>query len=293
MTVKWFSIVFVLFNFSALTKEREKLVIEPASINDEVPEKVRNAVQALGVVSGETGVFINNGLFVAPITTESVEGPVPFNILFYFREATQREVEIKSHLREGEIVVVIAGQAQLKQSYKENAGSWGIFTVHGKDETELFSARLTTFLKFSEFQKGDKIFLLSSYYYKPEGLNDPASQKQNLMFRVVNPHIKNIGAGIDWERSFIPERFRRELNNTVAVNQRGEVIGFIRLKNETSKMVRIASGLRDFFSKTTPGYANRNRINGSPYFFDPKKTMRVTNARGNSRARSCLASFSQ
>ena len=69
-------------------------------------------------------------------------------------------------MQEGEVVAVIAGQAQLTKRYMANGGSWGIFRVNGEDETGLFTAKLTTFLKFSEFQGGDRVFLLSSYYYK-------------------------------------------------------------------------------------------------------------------------------
>ena len=163
MTVRWFLFTLVLFYFPALADEEEKLVIVPASINDEVPEDVRNAVQALGLINGKTGFFINNDLFVAPIPIESGEGTASFgfSILFQYREVTQREVEVTAHLQEGEVVAVIAGQAQLTKRYMANGGSWGIFRVNGEDETGLFTAKLTTFLKFSEFQRGDRVFLLS------------------------------------------------------------------------------------------------------------------------------------
>ena len=298
MTVRWFPFILVLFYFPGLANEGEKLVIVPVSINDDVPEDVRKAVQALGVVNGKTGFFINKGLFVAPIATESGEGPAPFgfSILFQYREVTQREVEMTQHLQEGEIVIVTAGQVQLAKSYVANQGSWGIFKVNGEDETELFTAKLTTFLKFSEFQGGDRVFLLSNYYYKPKNLSDNTFRKRNLMLRIVNPHIKNIGTDIDWERSFMSERLRVELNNAVAVNQRGEVIGFIRfirLKNKTNKLVRIASDLTDFFSRKNQGTLIPKKVNGSrrqPY--NKKTVLNMANGTNSTnRYKSCVSQF--
>ena len=293
MKIKWFLFILISVHFSTLAKGEEKLIVMPALAGD-IPEDVRNATQALGLMSEKTGFFVNSELFAAPITVKTGKGPFPFHahILLQFREVTEEEVEMTTHLQEGEIVAVTAGQAKIEKGYVANGGDgWGIFKVDKADETELWTAKIEKFLKFSEFQEGDRIFLLSSYYSKTEDLKD--NSRRSLILKIANPQIENIDAGIDWEQSSLSERMRAEINNTVAVNQRGEVIGFLKFKNETDKMVQVAPNLKDFFSKSEQKILQfKKKINGNHYPLG-RKAMRISaaNAGAQRLEEDCPSSF--
>ena len=261
MTVRLFLFISVLFHFSLLATE--KLVIAPTSPNDNIPKEVRKAVEAIGMVSGKTGFFIDEGVFISPLETKWGEKIVNGGrLIIQFREATENEVAVKGHLQLGEIIIVTGLATFIGGHMVNGRGNWGVFKVDNEDGEELFTVEPTRFLKFSEFQTGDRVFLLSNYYYSDENLNDKKTRKKNLIMKVSDSPIEDIDVGIDLEKSVVLRNLKSELSNVIAVNQRGEVVGFIDFKEGKGKLEGVSSDLIASVSEVTQEIAPQRRVNG-------------------------------
>ena len=111
----------------------------------------------------------------------------------------------------------------------------------------------TRFLKFSDFHIGDQIFILTNYHY-----DDVTVKKRRMIMKVSNSGIQNIVATINLEESTLLSFLRYALNGGIAVNQRGEAIGFLNLTDGQSRLVRFNSDILELFNEETQKIIRNN-----------------------------------
>lgn len=246
MFIKLFLISLILFSICIFANEEEKLIIVPA---DNVPEDVKQATQAIGELK-TIGFFINQHVFVSSISNITTASDFISQNILQFREATTQEVELSNALNKGDIVAVSAGKAELvKGRY-----TWGVFQVTPvEDKDRLFTETPTRFLKFSDFHIGDQIFILTNYHY-----DDVTVKKRRMIMKVSNSGIQNIVATINLEESTLLSFLRYALNGGIAVNQRGEAIGFLNLTDGQSRLVRFNSDILELFNEETQKIIRNN-----------------------------------
>lgn len=234
----------ILFPFSVLTAEKEKLVIVET---DNIPEAVKNAVKAIGTVDGVgIGFFLDEGVFTSSNVNTNTIDPSESYSVSQFREITAAEKEVADSISKGSSVSTSAGQATLMSS-RDN---WGVFKVKkAEQEGRLFVAESDTFLKIAPFNKGDRVFLLSAYHYEHSPRPGFASVRKNLIMEVTNSaDIQDIEAAVDMEKNPLVNMLRGELNS-IAVNQKGEVIGFLNLSDGVNRLIKFDSEQTAFLSE--------------------------------------------
>ena len=256
MIVRFFLLIIMLFHFSALTEGEEKLVIIPSRDSD-IPESVKSAIQAIGQIDRTPGFFIDEGVFVASssrrlfLSEKLLNAKTPENGPFsivHLRKATQQELAENGGSPDRTTVYASFGEGTLAKG-KENMA---VFKVSHEDESKLFTTKPEKFLKVSEFQEGDKVFLITTYYYdhyeNPD--NASSSYKKGMIMEVSNPDIiKNKTIYIDLGKSSLLNDLKWQVNRSLAVNQKGEVIGFIR--TEMGQLIKLTSDTIAFLSRTT------------------------------------------
>ena len=245
MIIRLFLTGLLLLPFSILANEQEKLIVVPA---DNVPSGVKSAAQAIGTVGSSIGFFIAKDVFIANIQgwSTSVAVNQTHNITL-FRRATAEQIKMLSNsIGAKDSVAVSAGQAELIRGKY----AWGVFKVTSNGEKNAFTVEPENFLKFSEFRKGDKVFILNPYHYNHSDSEGDAPYKKNLIMKVSNSDIQNIGGTeINWKESPLLDALRLNFHRSIAVNQNGEIIGLI--EGTRSRLVPFDSGMLDFFSETT------------------------------------------
>ena len=233
----------VLFSFSVLSWGTKKLIIIRVK-TDNIPEAVKSAVKAIGTVNGRTGFFLDKGVFVTsmmhPIDTTAIHKVTQLG------RAKAHEAEAVGHIREGDLVDISGGQAILKRKRSD----WGVFEVKSDEEGRLFTREVERPLKISEFRKGDQVFLLSTYSYNDRSNPFYGIYRENLVMRVANSDIQDIEADVDLKKSSpLLDPLRVQLNGSIAVNQRGEVVGFLRLEYGNQRLIKFDSKVITFFSE--------------------------------------------
>ena len=254
MTVRFLLLAIMLFHFSALAGGEEKLVIVQ-SVNIDIPESVKSAIQAVGAIDGAPGFFIDEGVFAAVYNKlslsenlmEAIPERGPFPIIHY-RKATQKELADNRGrgLSNRAVVDSFFGEGTLAKG-KEGIA---VFKVNHEDENKLlFTTRPKKFLKAVEFQEGDKVFIITNYHYDYyENPNDASSSyKKRMIMEVSNPDIiKN--ETTDLEKSTLLNDLKLQVNRSISVNQKGEVIGFIR--SDDGQLIKLTPDTIAFLSRT-------------------------------------------
>ena len=257
MSAKYFLMAVILFHSPVLSEQEESLVIVPLR-NGVVPEDVRNAIQSLGSINENVGFFIDNEIFVASTNKSKKELILGFHEIVQIREATQQEADRHENLQKGNTISVSSGRATLIRAKK----TWGIFKVDNQNEKKPFSVKLLRFLKLSEFQKGDRIFILSNYLYNHKDSDHDTYRKQHLIMEVSNPNIADTEKKINLKESAMLNILKHEFHSSIAVNQRGEVIGYIELANKKGQLVKVTPDLITTFSELTKKLVEKKTNNG-------------------------------
>lgn len=240
--MKAFLMCLVLISSPVLAAEW--LTIAPVWKDDDIPKKVKTAERAIGIMKGggegRVGFFLDNGgVFVT--TFDSDLDPSSSYEVHQFKFDSQ-----------GEYDMLPVGKTTLTTKMQEKG--WGVFKVKpGGLKTP------DTFLKIGDFKKGDRIFLLSY-----NGKNKGSLSMKRLVMEVVrssnSPEITDIEtAHLDIDKSpSLRLGIREDLENSIAVNQRGEVIGFLRFNSheaakgifpDTNRLVKFDSEIKRFFLK--------------------------------------------
>ncbi|MCY4512997.1 MAG: hypothetical protein OXB86_04850 [Bdellovibrionales bacterium] len=245
----------ILFSFPALSEE-QKLVILPASI-ESIPKEVKDAARAVGNIASKTGFFIDQGVFVSSMHIGM--NPSAVYDVSQFGETTAEEAKVSSHLLEGELATVHSGKATLIKGI----GYWGVFKVDYDGGKRLFSRKPTQFLQVSDFHKGDRVFLLSTYLHN-RTIRPGIQTQENLIMEVANSSdIQDIAANVDLEASPLlgASALREKLHHSIAVNQKGEVIAFLDLQNGVNRLIKFDSELKALFSEATQIILTDNQVN--------------------------------
>lgn len=247
MIVKVLLLGTILFHFSALGRG-VKFLIAPAN---NIPEDVQSAMQAMGLISAggfltNMGFFINEGVFVSPISNRTASAQTSHGFI-QFKEADFKDSELIRSIKEGDMIQASAGRATIIRDLSH----WGVFEVdHERREGLVIAEPPKRFLTFSDFANEDRIFILSPHLYDHREPGSTVSRKRNLIMEVPNLDIQDIGKNIDFEQSPTLKIHRHKLHGSIAVNQRGEVIGFMELIAETNRLTPFNSDLISLFSDT-------------------------------------------
>lgn len=246
MFIKLFIIGLMLLPVSALADE-EELVIVPVEEYHEMPDAVKSVMGAMGELTAfntGAGFFMGKDVFIAPIE-ETISPSASYDVT-QLQSATAKEAELHNYnVIEGDIIPVTSGTAEIMQ----NRYDWGVFKVNTKNADELLNREPTQLLKFSKFHPGDEIFILTNYYYSQPDPSKGRVSGKCLIMKVSNSDVQNMESKINFNESHLLDAVRVTFSG-IAVNQKGEVIGFLNLKSgKRKRLVALHSGVIDFFSE--------------------------------------------
>ncbi|MDE0151750.1 MAG: hypothetical protein OXK80_04555 [Bdellovibrionales bacterium] len=245
MFIKLFVIGLMLLPVSALADE-EELVIVPVEYQ-EIPDAVKSVMGAIGeldALDAGVGFFMDKDIFIAPIE-ETIPPSVSYDVT-QLQEAVAKEAKLHGYpVIEDEVIPVTSGKVKIVQ----DRYGWGVFTVNTKNEDELLNREPTQFLKFSKFHPGDTVFILTNAHYSDRDSSAGRVYEKRLIMKVSSSDVQNIESEINFKESQLLDAIRITFSG-VAVNQKGEVIGFLNLKlGRRKRLVALHSGVIDFFSE--------------------------------------------